>query len=57
MDAVLCDREQLRPLISRAYRLSQVKSKEEDIETAEGADAADQSQPVVAAVNQILADS
>ncbi len=60
VDAVLCDREKLRPLISRAYRLSQVHTREEEGDDA--ADAAvevgaDSSQPVVAAVDQLLADA
>ncbi len=60
VDAVLCDREQLRPLIARAYRLTQVQGgQEEDAETARATDvdAPDASQPVVAAVNQLLADA
>ncbi len=58
VDAVLCDREQLRPLISRAYRLTQVHTEEEEIEvTVEGDVMIDTSQPVVAAVNQLLADA
>ena len=60
VDAVLCDREKLRPLISRAYRLSQVHTREEEGDDAAAAAAevgADSSQPVVAAVNQLLADA
>jgi type IV pilus assembly protein PilB len=58
VDAVLCDRQQLRPLINRAYRLTQVHAEEEDASTeAPEAEGADTSQPVVAAVNQILADA
>jgi len=57
VDAVLCDRQQLRPLINRAYRLTQVHAEEADEETTEGEVATDTSQPVVAAVNQILADA
>ena len=60
VDAVLCDREKLRPLISRAYRLSQVQTRDEgskpDAETT-GEARSDTSQPVVAAVNQLLADA
>jgi type IV pilus assembly protein PilB len=62
IDAVLCDREQLRALISRAYRLSQsqrgaehVEAIEEEEERQEGPTEA--SQPVVAAVNQLIADA
>jgi type IV pilus assembly protein PilB len=57
VDAVLCDRQQLRPLINRAYRLTQVHTEEEETETVEAEGGADTSQPVVAAVNQILADA
>lgn len=59
VDAVLCDREQLRPLISRAYRLSQVQAgSEEAAEVVVDRDAApDATQPVVAAVNQMLGDA
>ena len=58
VDAVLCDREQLRPLISRAYRLTQVHIDIDEIETpADGEAMVDNSQPVVAAVNQLLADA
>ena len=57
VDAVLCDRQQLRPLINRAYRLTQVQAEESDEETTAGEVAIDTSQPVVAAVNQILADA
>jgi type IV pilus assembly protein PilB len=57
VDAVLCDRQQLRPLINRAYRLTQVNAEEEDVEDGEAAPTVDTSQPVVAAVNQILSDA
>ena len=58
VDAVLCDREQLRPLISRAYRLTQVHTDQDLTEIpAEGETVIDNSQPVVAAVNQLLADA
>ncbi|MHC4219348.1 MAG: GspE/PulE family protein, partial [Planctomycetota bacterium] len=57
VDAVLCDRQQLRPLINRAYRLTQVHAEEEEVEDGEAAPTADTSQPVVAAVNQILSDA
>ena len=59
VDPVLCDRELLKPLMARAYSLSAA-----DGEGAGGAaeveiDAVDveSSQPVVAAVNQMLADA
>ncbi len=58
VDAVLCDREQLRSLISRAYRLTQVHTDHDEVEVpAEGEAVVDNSQPVVAAVNQLLADA
>ena len=58
VDAVLCDREQLRPLINRAYRLTQVQTGLVEIEEpTEGEAVIDNSQPVVAAVNQLLADA
>ncbi len=58
VDAVLCDRQQLRPLISRAYRLSQVKTEEEPVERPADAEAtSDTGQPVVAAVNQMILDA
>ncbi len=58
VDAVLCDREQLRPLISRAYRLTQVSEGEQMAPAAVAVEAmADTAQPVVAAVNQMLADA
>ncbi|MHC4209218.1 MAG: GspE/PulE family protein [Planctomycetota bacterium] len=59
VDAVLCDRQQLRPLINRAYRLTQVhvEEDEDEAEAAEGDAVTETGQPVVAAVNQILADA
>ncbi|MHC4319159.1 MAG: GspE/PulE family protein [Planctomycetota bacterium] len=59
VDAVLCDRQQLRPLINRAYRLTQVhvEEDEDEGEAAEGDAVTETGQPVVAAVNQILADA
>ncbi len=58
VDAVLCDREQLRPLISRAYRLTQVAEGEQSAPAAVAIEGtADTAQPVVAAVNQMLADA
>ncbi len=58
VDAVLCDREQLRPLINRAYRLTQAQTGLVEIEEpTEGEAVIDNSQPVVAAVNQLLADA
>ncbi|MHC4415048.1 MAG: GspE/PulE family protein [Planctomycetota bacterium] len=59
VDAVLCDREQLRPLIGRAYRLSQTQAGVDQVEGPVELEAAavDTGQPVVAAVNQMLADA
>ncbi len=58
VDSVLCDREQLRPLISRAYRLTQSHVAPEETEAVtDGEPMNDNSQPVVAAVNQLLADA
>ena len=61
VDAVICDRQSLRELIARAYSLSHQSREEEEgeqqqAETAE-AERLDESQPVVAAVNQMLADA
>jgi type II secretory ATPase GspE/PulE/Tfp pilus assembly ATPase PilB-like protein len=58
VDAVLCDRQRLRALIARAYSLSHHREEGDaavpaTIETPE----ADAAQPVVAAVNQILAEA
>jgi type IV pilus assembly protein PilB len=60
VDAVLCDREQLRTLISRAYRLSQSQRGAEQVEAIEEEPQeklTEASQPVVAAVNQLIADA
>jgi type II secretory ATPase GspE/PulE/Tfp pilus assembly ATPase PilB-like protein len=69
VDAVLCDREQLKALIARVYSLSHAHvggpgmDAEDDIGGAGETGAADvggsegASQPVVAAVNQLLADA
>jgi type II secretory ATPase GspE/PulE/Tfp pilus assembly ATPase PilB-like protein len=58
VEAVLCDRQRLRALIARAYSLSHHR---DDGEAAAHAvietPAADAAQPVVAAVNQILAEA
>ncbi len=57
VDAVLAEREQIRELIARAYSLGQsdAAAAAQDVETEAEADEA--SQPVVAAVNQMLADA
>src|SRR5262245_90856 len=57
VDPVQCERQALRELITRAYSLShgQQSSKAETRETI--TDSADASEPVVAAVNQLLADA
>jgi len=59
VDAVLAEREQLRALINRAYSLSQSMTTgpqgEADIEI--DVEDNESSQPVVAAVNQLLADA
>ena len=58
VDTVLCDREQIKALISRAYSLSHSQStgtQEQKVETE--IDDEDASQPVVAAVNQMLAEA
>ena len=58
VDSVLCDRERLRPLISRAYRLTQTHSTVQESEVVADCEPMnDNSQPVVAAVNQLLADA
>ncbi|UCD74464.1 MAG: type II/IV secretion system protein, partial [Phycisphaerales bacterium] len=58
VDPVLCDRELLRALIARAYSLSAAESDGGDAVEVE-IDAVDieSSQPVVAAVNQMMADA
>ena len=59
VDAVLCDRSQLRKLISRAYRLSHddMRQREDDSGDEISATGDDGTQPIVAAVNQLLADA
>ena len=59
VDAVLSDREQIRGLIAKAYSLGHAQAggvaEAQEIETE--VDAEESSQPVVAAVNQMLADA
>jgi len=59
VDAVLSDREQIKALTAKAYSLGHVQAggtpQAQAIETEIGAE--DASQPVVAAVNQMLADA
>lgn len=57
VDAVLGDREQLRSIIARVYSLSQSYNAAADDGPTIESDEKDASQPVVAAVNQILADA
>lgn len=60
VDAVLCDRERLRPLIARAYSLSHAQDAHDEAQPPEAeihAAEPDPAQPVVAAVNQLLADA
>ncbi len=60
MDTVLCEREALRLLISRAYSLTQGQqgaNASEQATTAQPTENAEDSQPIVAAVNQLLADA
>ncbi len=58
VDAVLCDRRQLRALIGRAYRLTQSPAEQADESRGDiAADLGESSGPVVAAVNQMLADA
>ncbi len=58
VDAVLCDRVQLDAIIGRAYRLSQIGMPVMEVESAPEKEAATEaSQPVVAAVNQLLIDA
>jgi type IV pilus assembly protein PilB len=60
VDAVLCDRRQLRALIGRAYRLTQAggaEPSEAAIEAVAAEALGESSQPVVAAVNQMLIDA
>ncbi len=59
VDAVLSDREQIRALIAKAYSLGHGQAEEaaeqQEVETEAGED--NSSQPVVAAVNQMLAEA
>ncbi len=57
VDAVLADREQLRALINRVYSLSHNYNGVGDDEPVVELDEDTSTQPVVAAVNQILADA
>ncbi|MCZ6851429.1 MAG: ATPase, T2SS/T4P/T4SS family, partial [Planctomycetota bacterium] len=60
VDAVLCDRERLRPLIARAYSLSHAEDAHVEAQPPEAeihAAQHDPAHPVVAAVNQLLADA
>jgi type IV pilus assembly protein PilB len=59
VDAVLCEREELRSLIARAYSLShtQYERPKADSEEEKASEEIENSQPVVAAVNQLLADA
>jgi type IV pilus assembly protein PilB len=62
VDAVICDRQNLRELIARAYSLTDQArggeaEAEQQAEAAAEAERLDESQPVVAAVNQMLADA
>lgn len=59
VDAVLCDRTGLRKLISRAYRLSHDQTSQDDDESKHEINTSrdDRTQPIVAAVNQLLADA
>jgi len=60
VDAVMCEREQIATLISRVYTLSS-RAEDASIDLSDRQDFADEidaeSQPIVAAVNQILADA
>lgn len=60
VDAVLAERKQIRSLITKVYSLSHARNDEIELETEPDADQADiqePSQPVIAAVNQMLADA
>jgi type IV pilus assembly protein PilB len=58
VEAVLCEAEQLRGLIGRAYRLNAGAETGSSLEeTASEAGPADDAQPVVAAVNQLIGDA
>jgi type IV pilus assembly protein PilB len=59
VDAVLCEREELRLLINRTYSLSHSQGEKSREETSadQTKEEIENSQPVVAAVNQLLADA
>ena len=59
VDAVLCDRTQLRKLISRAYSLAHDETRQNVDDSGQeiSATGEDGIQPIVAAVNQLLADA
>lgn len=59
VDPVLCEREELRSLIVRAYSLTQSQRDQPkvDSEARKAEEDNENSQPVVAAVNQLLADA
>jgi len=57
VDLVICDPEQLRALIAKAYSLSRVKSEGHAAPSEPDADLTTGDEPIVAAVNQILASA
>ncbi len=57
VDAVLCDRQHLDALIARAYSLSHVRSEGGEAIPEVDSSEVDRSQPVVAAVNQMISDA
>ncbi len=59
VDAVLCAREQIRALIAKAYALGHARAAgtEEAQEVETDVEDSDSSQPVIAAVNQMLAEA
>lgn len=59
VDTVICDRDKLTKLIDRAYSLSHVVVSDIDSQSGINADSTfdDKSQPIVAIVNQLLADA
>ncbi len=57
VDLVICDPEQLRALIAKAYSLSRVKSEGPAAPSEQDADLTTGDEPIVAAVNQILASA
>ncbi len=59
VDTVICDRDKLTKLIDRAYSLSHVVTSSIDSESSLDADSSfdEKSQPIVAIVNQLLADA